>query len=360
MDASDPTPPTASEAVACDRAQTGLTKGYLPVDVSLAFAKNPRDFDLYESVAGKMVLFCASGYELGKAEREPFTKRDSFRLYVPVSQGRELSQHTEGVLRKVLIDKDINVKRRADILYTAANTIMSDILAHPSDASVVPRAMRLSQNVVTVMLNDSNAWPAMCKLFSRDYYTFAHSVHTCVLGTMLYKYIVSSKADRVQRFGLAAILHDIGKTSIDPEILNKPGRLEASEFEQVKAHPEIGHAIMMTHGTTDVMVLDVVQHHHEKLNGKGYPQGLAAGEISDNARVAAIVDIYDALTTSRPYRDAMTHDQAIELMENEFVPDEIDAGYFTAFKEAISRVPLPQMRPGSDDTPEDSEEVPQG
>ncbi len=345
MSGPDPTEETPLDPVACDQAKTGLTTGYLPVDVSLAFAKDKRDFDLYESIGENMVLFCASGYKLDKGKQQPFMERESFRLYVPVSQGRTLSQYTEGVLRSVLVDKKIGVDRRATILYTAANTIMSDIMANPSDASVMPRAMRLSKNVVSVMLSDPKAQAAMCKLFSRDYYTFAHSVHTCVLGTMLYRYIISSKPDMVQRFGLGVILHDIGKSSIDPDILNKPGKLTAIEFEQIKSHSDIGHSIMAAQGVTDVILLDVVQHHHEKLDGTGYPHSLSGGEISDNARIAAIVDIYDALTTSRPYREAMSHDQAIELMTNEFVPHQIDAEYFTAFKMASSRASLPQMRP---------------
>lgn len=104
----------------------------------------------------------------------------------------------------------------------------------------------------------------------------------------------------------AGLLHDLGKLKISPEILNKPGRLTSLEYEAVKRHPRFGHNILVDSGVTDPVILDAVLHHHERINGTGYPDKLASDELSIGARITAISDVYDAMIAERPYKGAST------------------------------------------------------
>ena len=117
--------------------------------------------------------------------------------------------------------------------------------------------------------------------------------------------------------GYALFLHDIGKSRIDPSILNKPGRLSDPEWEIMKTHPEKGHQILSEEGCVTPEAEAIVLQHHERPDGKGYPQGLRSEQIDPLARLCNIVDSYDALMTKRPYKESMTSFQALEIMKGE-------------------------------------------
>jgi hypothetical protein len=120
--------------------------------------------------------------------------------------------------------------------------------------------------------------------------------------------------DIVREFGLAGLVHDIGKMDVPSEILNKPGRLTDEEFAIARLHPERGCAILDRAEAIPATAIDVCRHHHEKIDGTGYPFGLKGGEISLAARMGAICDVYDALTSDRAYKDAWSPIEAVTAM----------------------------------------------
>ena len=120
------------------------------------------------------------------------------------------------------------------------------------------------------------------------------------------------KEEAVEEIELFAKLHDIGKIGIPGEVLNKPGRLTAEEFEIVKTHTEIGYQLL-SHLNISRLGGDIIRYHHEKWNGQGY-RGLSGEEIPVAARIVAVADVYDALRVKRAYKDAMTHEEAMEII----------------------------------------------
>ena len=122
---------------------------------------------------------------------------------------------------------------------------------------------------------------------------------------------------------MAGILHDIGKIGVPDHILNKPGKLTLEEFEIIKDHPKIGYEICKPIKFFN-RVREIIRHHHEKLNGKGYPDGLKENEITIGARIMTIADIFDALTSSRSYRAKMTKEEGINILRKCVKNNEID------------------------------------
>jgi putative nucleotidyltransferase with HDIG domain len=115
---------------------------------------------------------------------------------------------------------------------------------------------------------------------------------------------------------MGAFLHDVGKTGVPTEVLNKPGKLTDEEFELMKRHTVLGDAIISeTPFPWDIR--PIVRNHHERWNGTGYPDRLAGENIPYHARILCVADVYDALTTARSYRGAMSHEQAMEIMRKE-------------------------------------------
>jgi putative nucleotidyltransferase with HDIG domain len=151
-------------------------------------------------------------------------------------------------------------------------------------------------------------------LEARDGYTYGHSQRVTRHAERIAKEMGLSPAD-VAKVRTAAALHDVGKLHTPRDILNKPGRLTDEEFEVIKRHPGDGAA--MAAGLGDPTITAIIHHHHERLDGNGYPAGLAGEEIPIGARIILACDAYHAMTSDRPYRQAMTHAEAVdELAKN--------------------------------------------
>ncbi|MBB4838324.1 putative nucleotidyltransferase with HDIG domain [Sphingomonas kyeonggiensis] len=153
----------------------------------------------------------------------------------------------------------------------------------------------------------------MARLKSKDEYTYLHSVSVCGLMVNLARQIGLDEA-AMRAMGLAGLLHDVGKTSVPATVLNKPGRLDDAEFAMIKRHPEAGHAMLRGAEGINQEALDVCLMHHEKMDGSGYPFGLKGAEISLAARMGAICDVFDALTSDRAYKDRWTPLRAVTEM----------------------------------------------
>ncbi len=278
-----------------------------------------------------MTLLCERGSQMSGQTLGGPTGWRSSALFVPTSQGEALSRYAESIMSGIVTDDNVDVGRRADILYFSARSIMADILDNPTSARTPVLAHYLSRTVTDMVLEDPETIRSLCGSFSKDYYTFAHSIHVCVLGVALYERLIGPDAEALRQFGLGALLHDTGKSCVPPSILNNPGELTMGEFHVIMDHPTMGADVLAFHDVRSAIAIDVALHHHEKLDGSGYPEGLVGEKVSPAARVAAIADIYDALTTDRPYRKAMGRQQAVELMADRMVPTHLDAGDFSVF-----------------------------
>ena len=130
--------------------------------------------------------------------------------------------------------------------------------------------------------------------------------------------------DVVEAIGLAGMLHDLGKSKVPLATLDKPGPLTPDEWVTIRTHPERGAAILRKLDDVDPVVLDVTLHHHERLDGSGYPHGLSGDDLPLEARVIAVADVYEALTASRPYRAAIASDDALALLRGEAAAGRLD------------------------------------
>jgi putative nucleotidyltransferase with HDIG domain len=173
-------------------------------------------------------------------------------------------------------------------------------------APVADQVIRTMHTNPLVLLN-------ITRLKSKDETTFVHSVAVSALMVQLAQYM-KLDARTVQLVGMAGLLHDIGKTKIPDDVLNKEGKLTEEELALIREHPALGHEILLRHPDMPKMVLDICRHHHERLDGKGYPDGLSAGDISLHVRISTICDVYDAVTSIRPYKKPWTHMETVSWM----------------------------------------------
>jgi len=181
------------------------------------------------------------------------------------------------------------------------------------------RAVRIAEvgaivdDVVETVERSPRTLLDILRLKSKNEYTYLHSVAVCTLMVNAARYMGKSEAE-TRDYGMAGLLHDLGKMGIPDAILNKSGRLTDAEFAAVRNHPEHGYQVLRGSPNVPPMALDVCRHHHEKIDGTGYPFGLPADAISLVSRLGAVCDVYDALTSDRVYKDAWTPLETVSAM----------------------------------------------
>lgn len=173
------------------------------------------------------------------------------------------------------------------------------------------QARKLVTQLADEVIKNPDALVWLTHLRTRDEYTATHCVNVAILA-LTFGRSLGLEEKALHQVGLGALLHDVGKMKIPDGILNKPGRLTKGEFEIIKGHPRHGHKMVEHDENLDSAVLDIVLHHHERLDGGGYPKGLVDYQIDPSVRITSIVDVYDAITSDRCYHDGVTPAKAME------------------------------------------------
>ncbi|MFH1824006.1 MAG: HD domain-containing phosphohydrolase [Candidatus Firestonebacteria bacterium] len=165
---------------------------------------------------------------------------------------------------------------------------------------------------------------------ARDSYTATHSHHVSIISKNIGKKLgLSEKEIEILKKG--SLLHDVGKIGISDQILNKKDKLTLEEFAQIKRHPVLGQEIC-SYLKLDPNVHAIIHHHHEKLNGSGYPDRLKGDEINKLVRIVTVADMFDALTTNRPYRLAKSNSETISILEKETEEGKLDTSIVDCIK----------------------------
>ena len=195
----------------------------------------------------------------------------------------------------------------------------------------------LVEEISESVLRNPGALISIARLKRRDEYTYMHSVAVCALMVSLGRQL-GFEGRQLREAGLAGMLHDLGKALVPLDVLNKPGKLTDAEFSTMKTHPERGHALLVEGGDAAAMALDVCLHHHEKVDGSGYPFGLSGDTISLFAKMGAVCDVYDAITSVRPYKNGWDPGEALRRMAQ--WKGHFDQRVFQAFVKTVGIYPV--------------------
>lgn len=219
---------------------------------------------------------------------------------------------------------------------TAVMSMFSEI--RMGKAIRLENASSLVDDISDSVNRNVSALITLARLKKQDDYTYMHSVAVCALMIALAKQLDLTE-EQIKEAGTAGLLHDIGKMSVDSSILNKPGKLTDLEFEAVRRHPEEGHQYLLQAGGIGDAALDVCLHHHERVDGTGYPYQLKGDEISLYAKMGAICDVYDAITSNRPYKAGWCPADSIKKMAS-WSGTHFDAEVFKAFVKTVGIYPV--------------------
>ncbi len=199
-------------------------------------------------------------------------------------------------------------------------------------------AVDLVEEIHQSIARNSGALLSLARLKNKDNYTYLHSVAVCALMVALGKQL-GIEGEALRHLGMAGLLHDVGKMMIPDVILNKPDRLTEAEFDTIKSHPQLGFEVLEGTQRLNEVVLEVCLHHHERMDGQGYPGRHSGDNLTLDARMGAVCDVYDAITSERCYKRGWEPAMAIRKMA-EWQNGHFDLRIFHAFVKTVGIYPV--------------------
>jgi len=247
----------------------------------------------------------------------------------------EVAQRIEAPKRVPMSDE---VKRAFKICAQSKQAVVSMFNeVRMGNAISAEAAGEVVEEITASVMRNPGALISMARLKTADDYTYLHSVAVCALMVALSKQLGLDEKD-TREAGMGGLLHDLGKALMPMDVLNKPGKLTDAEFDIIKKHPEEGHRLLVEGNSVGAIPLDICLHHHEKVNGSGYPHKLPGDKISLYAKMGAVCDVYDAITSNRPYKAGWDPAESIRKM-TEWSSGHFDSNVFQAFVKSIGIYP---------------------
>jgi HD-GYP domain-containing protein (c-di-GMP phosphodiesterase class II) len=238
--------------------------------------------------------------------------------------------------------------QRASALVNQSREAVSSLFAEArmGRALDTEKCLPLVDEIANSVWRNPGAIVSLARLKTHDDYTYMHSMAVCALMVSLGRQLGMDEAS-AREVGLAGMLHDMGKAMMPLDVLNKPGKLTDAEYEIMKTHPQHGYELLQEGKGVGELTLDVTLHHHERPDGRGYPHGLSGEALTRVARMGAVCDVYDAITSNRPYKAGWDPAESIAKMAS--WAGQFDTEIFQAFVKSLGIYPigsLVRMRSG--------------
>jgi len=222
-------------------------------------------------------------------------------------------------LREAIYDPKLPAQEKAKTVKEHSSKMIKNLLDAPSTENIREARQGIAE-LVDLILKDDATSVCLLSITSHDYYTYTHSVNVGFLAISLSKLLFkNSTGHDLHELGVGFFLHDLGKIHVDPAIINKPGRLTEEEMRQMRQHPNKGYMLLYETKQLTAESAKIVLQHHERYDGSGYPKGLKGSEIHLYGRICSVADVFDALTSDRPYRQKLHPFDALKLMKKEMI-----------------------------------------
>ncbi len=298
-----------------------ISPNYMPISPSSLRTNTTVGCDIYylvkTTIEIRFALYCRADAVFDETKKSTLVEQRINSLFIKNEEQQTFYEYLENNFQNIITDANISSDEKTKIVHSTATNLIKEVFEDPRSGSV-ERTKTFANNMVDYVLKDTKAAESLLKIAVHEYSTYTHSVSVAAVGTLFAQNLGLGAPDLK---GLCAgiLLHDVGKTKISTDILNKKGKLTKEEFDIIKKHPEYGAAILDETGTAYKEERIVTLQHHENDDGSGYPYGLKKDEIHPCGKVSRIIDVYDALTTNRSYKRALRPFAAlVEMKENMF------------------------------------------
>lgn len=289
-------------------------------------------FDIFLLLDNKYICFLKAGNKIADGRLEQLRQRDTGNSFFVKVEDKTLYHSW---VREELNSSSIDTLNKAKILRESSVALMEDLFENPDVNKALDESRPIISDFVNFMESSPEAMGFMISLSGHDFYTYNHSLDVSIYSLALGRAMGFSAKD-VEELGVGSLFHDIGKRNVSLDILCKKGSLIDTEWEQMKMHPQYGLVILNNNPLMSDAIKATCFEHHESWSGNGYPQQLVGDEIHPFARIVAITDTYDAMTTQRSYNVPMKPFEAVNMMKEKLAgrydPDMLKAMYSVLFK----------------------------
>ncbi|HEV2972450.1 MAG TPA: HD domain-containing phosphohydrolase [Pirellulales bacterium] len=290
------------------------SRGFVPIAVDTLLPSAVYDFDLYlrQSAADRLTLYRRRSYPLAQSDLDRLLQEGVRTLHVPFDDRDVYTSYLKSLLAE---SHRFTPQQKYKILKGAARSLLSETFSGNSLDSHVQSVDTLSQQMVESICSDDLLLRDVFFLMTHDYYSYTHVTNVSTYCLALARELgIRDRQELVTLVG-GALLHDLGKRHLPPGLLNKAGKLTQPEMALMRQHPQQGFEELCLRGDLNWGQLMMVYQHHERLDGKGYPVQVGGDEMHPWAKLCAVADVFDALTSARPYRKAVAIDAALEFFE---------------------------------------------
>jgi putative nucleotidyltransferase with HDIG domain len=309
---------------------------YFPVSPVMLFPEALGEFSVYLWQGGDFVLYTRSGQKFTLKHRQSLHRNGVTEVYVQSSERPQYEQYIERNLGAILLDETLPIKLRSKVFYEASTVVMQDVFDRKLPTTLRARHFNRIAEIVKSsikFLASDDSLSTVAPFISHDYKTYTHCMHVFIYSVAVFQTYDMTDGE-IFECALGALLHDVGKAKIPRRILNKRGALTTAERAVIKEHPVHG-VSMCAHLPMTQNTINCILFHHEKLDGTGYPAGLKGDNIPMPVRIISMSDVYDALTTERPYAEAMLPYEALTLMRHD-MREALDMNVFKRFVAVLS------------------------
>ncbi|MGZ3744052.1 MAG: HD-GYP domain-containing protein [Pseudobdellovibrionaceae bacterium] len=305
---------------------------YFRIRLSTIRPSKATSFDIYIQINGQMVLYLKAGDSLSSLKIESLHNKDTGNTFFVLTSQKEAYRDW---VKEEMNSVDLNPFEKSKILRESSVALMEDLFENPDVNTALDQSRPIIKNFIDFMEQAPEAMGYMISLSGHDFYTYNHSLDVSIYSLGLGSILSFNKTD-LEDLGVSSLFHDIGKRNVSLDILCKKGGLDDAEWEQMKRHPQYGLMILNQNPNISDSIKAACFEHHESFSGNGYPQGISGQEIHPFARIVAITDTYDAMTTQRSYNAPLKPFDAVTMMKEKLAgrydPDFLKAMYSVLFK----------------------------
>jgi HD-GYP domain-containing protein (c-di-GMP phosphodiesterase class II) len=301
---------------------------FLKVRLNSLNPVEPIPFDLFVLINNKQILYTRKGDKISADKLDKFESKAPDAFFIKDTDRPVYKKHIHETLKSGKLD----AKAKAVILRESSLTLIEELFESPDIERALKESKVIIGEFVDLMGEEPGAMAHLIGLSSHDFYTYTHSLDVGIYSLGLAQVAGFNKTE-LQEMGEGSLFHDIGKRQVSVDIICKDGPLNDVEWAQMQKHPQFGLQILNDHKVSDAIKACCFEH-HESMVGNGYPQQLQAHEIHPMAKIVALCDTFDALTTQRSYNKPMAPKAALEFMTTKLA-GRYDPDFLKAMNEVL-------------------------
>lgn len=316
---------------------TPATASFFPVAVDSLDAQE-LELDLYLLHDGQRpVLYRSIGSAYSMADCRKLAEQGIQHLYVPTVQHRVFQRVMTERLVRAYEDPELGRAERCRIVRDSCGKMIEDLMSFPHVEGIAETIGAMAGRFSAWCVEDPDKFGYLLDMSEHDFYTTTHMVNVGVGCGLLCAELLGGDESCMRDVMQGGLVHDVGKRGVPADILNKEGKLTDDEWVMIRNHPTMGVELLARQEGITPVAIEMTRDHHERMDGRGYPAGLKAAQIGRFARLCAVVDVYDAMTSARPYRGAIPPGKVLESMREE-AGTVLDAEMFRAWESVVKRL----------------------